>query len=261
MSGQGVWRPDATPPPRTAETEHLYDRGVPQARTKAEKRLGKYTVYGQPVKPSRETPREFWGERLPYFKSHELHRVDAMLNGRPKKKRKPKNQRQEIALAMDGTDITKEIEAGKPTGLELPVEQAERSRASGPTPGFLHRQGTKRKRKEQPADEVLDQALPDEHDEAYREDVATGRAVDADEAPEQPDVDTERSTDQLEQEMEAQPVETGMGQDMTADELNVDAAIIAAGVTAVHGDVGTEGQPLNDAASVSRTPEPRQEIG
>ena len=156
------------PPPRTAETEHLYDRGISTPQTKAEKRKLKHSVYGNAVKPSEETLPCFWGERLPLFTNHELHRVDAMLHCQPKKKRKPKAgkpQTEHVALDIAGNDITEEIELGRnaewvpsderqqPQQQEIVVDVREPFAPTGPLPGFLKGQGKKRRREADGQDE------------------------------------------------------------------------------------------------------------
>lgn len=109
-------RPDglfSIPPPRTAATKHLYDRGVPHLRGKRVRQ----EVYGQPVKPAEDVSPEFWGQRLPLFQMHEFRKVDRMLNGRPKKPRKPKAGKEKkvkgIAYDIAGNDITEDVRLGR----------------------------------------------------------------------------------------------------------------------------------------------------
>ncbi|KAK5137579.1 hypothetical protein LTR08_007874 [Meristemomyces frigidus] len=151
MPAEGISKRGTTPPSRTGETEHLWDRGVPKAHSKAENRRRKNTVYGNPVKPSADTPPEFWGERLPFFRNHEYQRVSDMMDPRPKKKRKPKHRPDEPALTMDGTDITRHIETAAAEAVQLPTPQEEErpsvlSGPSEPLPGYLRGAGKKRKR-------------------------------------------------------------------------------------------------------------------
>ncbi|KAK4539578.1 hypothetical protein LTR36_010514 [Oleoguttula mirabilis] len=256
MPGRGLARLGTTPPPRTAETEHLWDRGIPNSHSKAENRQRKYAVYGRPVRPSKETPPEFWGERLPYFRSHEFQKVDAMLNGRPKKKRKPKSRPQEVALAMDGTEITAEAEAGRPAGLLLPAEREERSHATkGPLPGFLSGKGKKRKREDAVAvnTSVYDMALPYEHAEPHEQDALAGSSAGTEEAPIKPDVEAEPSTEQPQLEPETQPVEAVEYQAVAEEGIDMsDVPALAEAERAA--------EELTAAAAENGTPEPRLRV-
>ncbi|TKA25896.1 hypothetical protein B0A50_05651 [Salinomyces thailandicus] len=120
----------SVPPPRTASTQHLYDRGIPPPTTKVEKRRARQTVYGPPVKPSQDTPPQFWGVRLPYFENFEFRNVDRMLNGRPRKGRKPKagKRKKQIAVDIHGNDITEKLNVGR-NAVWTTLEEREQDRS------------------------------------------------------------------------------------------------------------------------------------
>lgn len=229
MSRPANSRPGLSPPPRTAETEHLYDRGVPAPHNKAEARRRKYTVWSHPNPPSKATPPEFWGERLPFFTNHELHRVDNMLNHRPKKKRKPKNKPQEVTtMMMDEPRITQGAEQEGVAQSERPrkrkaqdVQQVEArlsSPPSGPLPGFLHGRGKKRKLETS----IYDMPLPYDAPAKRRGTVLEGRSLDPEEGPSLPPVNAElgepdSSDDPVPVEVDALQAQT------VGDEAGVDA--------------------------------------